>query len=128
MKRPVSFMSVDNHASIVDSMAALAQRHPGELTYLGGVTDLAELDRTMPAPDVVVEPVLSESPTTDTALPLTVTGISTETTAWLPPRMLPTPVVSSACAWAERTIPPPTTRAIWSPRRMDACMVFPFRT
>lgn len=54
MKRPVSFVSVDNHASIVDSMAALAQRHPEELSFLGGVTDLAELDLAGPAPDVVV--------------------------------------------------------------------------
>lgn len=54
MRRPVSFASVDNHASIADSMAALARRHPDELAFRGGVTDLADLDLGSPAPDVVV--------------------------------------------------------------------------
>lgn len=51
---PVSFMVVDNHASIVESMAVLAERHPDELRFLGGGTDLSDLDLGAPAPDVLV--------------------------------------------------------------------------
>lgn len=54
MRRPVTFVSIDNHELVVDSMAALAQRRADELTYVGGVGDVTELDRSGPAPDVVV--------------------------------------------------------------------------
>lgn len=54
MRRPVTFVSIDNHELVVDSMAALARRRADELTYVGGVGDVTELDRSGPAPDVVV--------------------------------------------------------------------------
>lgn len=54
MKRPVTFLSIDNHELVVDSMSALARRRADELVYLGGVGDVDELDRSGPVPDVVV--------------------------------------------------------------------------
>ncbi|QIK67808.1 response regulator transcription factor [Nocardioides sp. HDW12B] len=54
MKRPVTFVSIDNHEFVVESMASLERRRPEELRYLGGVSDPADLDRSLPAPDVVV--------------------------------------------------------------------------
>jgi hypothetical protein len=68
-----------------------------------------------------------ESPTRLTELPEAVTGTEADTATWLPPRALSAPVVFSsaeACP-AKNRIPPPTMRAVCSPRRTYACMVLP---
>jgi hypothetical protein len=59
-----------------------------------------------PEPAVAVEPEDDESPSTDTALPLTVTGAETATVAWLPPpaesapEVLPVVTVGAGAAGA----------------------------
>ena len=53
-----------------------------------------------PAVDSAVEPPLEASPTTDTALPLTVTGAATATTAWFPDSTPSTPEVVTSAAGA----------------------------
>jgi hypothetical protein len=76
----------------------------------------------------VVEPELEESPASEMALPPTVTGAATWIAAWLPPRRLSAPeVLSSAEACpAKNRIPPPTSRAVCSPRRTYVCMIDSF--
>ncbi|GAA4715495.1 hypothetical protein GCM10025782_10220 [Pedococcus ginsenosidimutans] len=68
-----------------------------------------------------------ESPMRLIELPETVTGTAADTATWLPPRAPSAPEVFSsaeACP-AKNRIPPPTMRAVCSPRRTYACMVLP---
>lgn len=54
MRRPVSFVVVDNHEGVLESLGGLAGRHPDALRLVDAVTGLDGLDLTGPAPDVLV--------------------------------------------------------------------------
>ncbi len=74
---------------------------------------------------LVVAPLLSASPSSESALPATVTGRSTSISAWVPDPMPSSPLVSAACAATvpRSEIPPPMSTPR-SARLMFLCMSF----